>query len=319
MAIRDTDGSTPRPDPLPYDFGRPTKLAREHGRLLEMVYETVARQWATVLGSELGASCTVVLTGVEQISYDDYISGLASPNLLAVFNPEPHPGSGFLQLPVETGFNAIERMLGGTGGEQPKRVPTEIETQLILRLAERLLSELHYGLAAITDVKAALRTLEVNPQFVQVAAATDLYIVATFAITIGDASAPATVAMPAAVLAMRSNDSGVDPVAQAERLRSRSTMGSLVADVPVDVIVRFVPRAMPSQQLLQLRVGDVVNLVHPVDRPLEIVSAGVVCAQGVAGTQGTRAACLVTASVTSSAIPTSAAPASSATFGKAFA
>src|SRR5205085_1286845 len=160
---------------------RPTKLAREHGRLLEMVYETVARQWATVLGSELGTTCQVSFGGVEQRSYDDYVSELPSPHLLTIFHPEPHPGAGFLQLAPAAGYEAIERMLGGPGGgPHPNRIPTEIETQLVLRVVERMLGELRYGLAAVAELSPVLKSLEFNPQFVQVAAATDLYIVATF-------------------------------------------------------------------------------------------------------------------------------------------
>ncbi len=303
-------------EPQPYDFRRPTKLAREHSRLLEMVYETVARQWATVLGSELGSQCPVVFDGVEQRSYDDYVSHMPSPNLLAVFQPQPHPGAGFLQISPETGYQAIERMLGGTGGEQPSRIPTEIETQLIVRIVERMLGELRYGLAAVAEVSPALKALEFNPQFVQVAAATDLYIVATFTITIGESSAPATVAMPAPVLALRSNDTGADdPAVRAGRVRSRMLMSQLVEDVPVDVSVRFVPRTLPSTQLLELREGDVIRLNHPVDRPLDVVSAGVVCARGVAGAQGPRAACLITSSAISS--PAAASIASSVLPGRA--
>ncbi len=288
-------------EPQPYDFRRPTKLAREHSRLLEMVYETVARQWATVLGSEIGSQCQVVFGGVEQRSYDDYVSSLPSPNLLAIFQPEPHTGAGFLQVSPETGFTAIERMLGGQGGPQPSRVLTEIETQLVVRVVERMLGELRYGLAAVAEVQPSLKALEFNPQFVQVAAATDLYIVASFTVAIGDSSAAATVALPAPVLAVRSNDGGQDdPAARAARARSRSAMSSLVEDVPVEVSVRFVPRTLPSTQLLNLREGDVVRLDHPVDRPLDVVSAGVVCARGVAGAQGPRAACLITSSAIAS-------------------
>jgi flagellar motor switch protein FliM len=292
-----------RPDPQPYDFRRPTKLAREHSRLLEMVYETVARQWATVLGSEMGTPCQVTFTGVEQRSYDDYVSTLPSPNLLALFHPEPHPGTGFLQLSPSIGFQVIELVLGGRGGEQPNRVPTEIESQLVLRVVERMLAELRYGLAAVTTVAPVLRALEHNPQFVQVAAATDLYIVASFGVAIAGLTAVATIALPAPVLAMRAPDESgaTDPATRLARAEARSAMSRHVEDVPVEVSVRFHPRAVPSSQLLGLRTGDVIRLDHPVDRPLDVVSAGVVCARGVAGTQGAKAACLITSSTTGSA------------------
>ena len=313
-------GQTGVVEPQPYDFRRPTKLAREHGRMLEMVYETVARQWGTVLGSEIGAQCQVVFDGVEQRSYDDYVSSMPSPNLMAVFTPEPHTGAGFLQVSTTTGFEAIERMLGGGGGgEQPVRIPTEIETQLILRVAERMLGELRYGLAAVTEIAPALKSLEFNPQFVQVAAATDLYIVASFTIKIGDSAAPASVALPAPVLALRLADAGSadDPAARAAREQARAAMTHAVGDVPVEVVVRFVPRSMPTSRLVELREGDVIRLNHPVERPLDVVSAGVVCARGVAGAQGTRAACLVTSSAITASVASSIASSTSITSGAA--
>jgi flagellar motor switch protein FliM len=70
-------------------------------------------------------------------------------------------------------------------------------------------------------------------------------------------------------------------------------MVALVDDVPVDVSVRFASRPMSSTRILALQVGDVVPLHHPADRPLDVVASGVVCARGVAGTQGSRAACLI--------------------------
>jgi flagellar motor switch protein FliM len=73
-------------------------------------------------------------------------------------------------------------------------------------------------------------------------------------------------------------------------------MSGVVQDVPVEVRVRFLPRRLTSRRLLQLRVGDVLRLDHPVERPLDVVASGVVCARGVAGTQGSRAACLIVSS-----------------------
>jgi flagellar motor switch protein FliM len=282
--------------PVPYDFRRPTKLSRETARTLEMAYETVARQWSTLLGSAISAQCAVTFEAVGQHSYDDYVSALESPTVLAVFHPEPHAGPGFLQLPLSTAYSCIDRMLGGPDGEQPQRTPTEIEAALLGRLVERLLGELRYGLTAVTELTPRLRTLEYNPQFMQIAAATDLFVVARFTIGIGGKGAPAgtaTVALPMSVLVTRPNHDAEDPETLAQRRAARGAMIELVDDVPVDVSVRFATRTMTSERILSLSVGDLVPLHHPADRPLDVVASGVVCARGVAGSQGPRAACLI--------------------------
>jgi flagellar motor switch protein FliM len=273
--------------PVPYDFRRPTKLSRDTARALEIVFETLARQWATVVGSTLGGQCQVSFLGVEQRSYDDYVNSLPSPTLLSVFEPHPHSGSGFLQVPLSVGFVAIDHMLGGSGRlEQPDRLPTEIETALVRRLLERMLAEVPYGLQAVTEISPRLRAIEHNPQFVQVAAAMDMFVVASFALAVDGAENPSTVtfALPA------------DAETLAVRRAARAAMSGAVQDVPVEVRVRFLPVRLTSQRLLRLRVGDVVRLDHPVERPLDVVASGVVCARGVAGTQGSRAACLIVSS-----------------------
>lgn len=282
--------------PVPYDFRRPTKLSRESARTLEMAYETVARQWSTLLGSAISAQCQVTFEAVGQHSYDDYVSALESPTVLAVFSPEPHVGHGFLQLSLSTAYSSIDRMLGGPDGEQPERNPTEIEAALLGRLIERLLGELRYGLTAVTELTPRLRTLEYNPQFMQIAAATDLFVVARFTIAIGGSKAvpaAATVALPMSVLVSRPNPDDEDAETVAQRRAARTAMVDLVDEVPVDVSVRFASRSMTSDRILALQVGDVVRLHHPADRPLDVVASGVVCAHGIAGTQGPRAACLV--------------------------
>jgi flagellar motor switch protein FliM len=300
LDVPSTDAPSRRSSrPVPYDFRRPTKLSRETARTLEMAYETVARQWSTLVGSAISAPCQVTFEAVGQHSYDDYVSALESPTVLAVFNPEPHPGHGFLQLGLSTAYSCIDRMLGGPdGADQPQRTPTEIEAAVLGRLVERLLGELRYGLTAVTELTPRLRTLEYNPQFMQIAAATDLFVVARFTIAVGGKkapSAPATVALPMSVLVSRPNHDDEDPESIAHRRAARAAMVHLVDDVPVDVSVRFASHAMSSTRILALRIGDVVPLHHPADRPLDVVASDVVCARGVAGTQGSRAACLIVA------------------------
>ena len=62
-----------------YDFRRPTKLSREHVRVLQIAQENFARHATTVLTTLLRTGARVELAGIEQFSYDDYIVTL--PNL----------------------------------------------------------------------------------------------------------------------------------------------------------------------------------------------------------------------------------------------
>lgn len=281
----------------PYDFRRPTKLSRDHVRVLEIAYETFSRQWSTLLTSSLRVVTDVTLVSVEQRTYDEYVAELGSSTVMGLFAPQPLAGTGVMQIPMETAMTCIDHLLGGPGtGEQPKRPLTDIEAVLVRGLLERALGELRYAFAAILPLRPQLGALEVNPQFAQAAAATDVMVVATFDMQVGSSTGAATLALPFASLAPRLPVPGTAAVSAeqaAVRAAARTAMASGMQSVPLDVAVRFAALPMSPDRVLALAVGDVVMLEHTSDTPLDVVAADVTFARAVAGARGTRLACLV--------------------------
>ncbi|WP_432572519.1 flagellar motor switch protein FliM [Kineococcus sp. SYSU DK005] len=283
--------------PVPYDFRRPTKLSRQHARVLEITYETFCRQWATLLSSTLRTSVQVELDGVQQYSYDEYAATLATPSIMTVFDPEPLVGAGVLHLDTPLLLSCIERMLGGTGAqEQPQRLLTDIEAVLCRGLVERTLSELAGSLTSILELKPHLQAVEQNPQFAQAAAATDVMIVASFHLQVDQASGTATLALPLDPLSAALSAAELR-VASPEELRIRRLMRDRLDDhlehIPVEVSVRLNAAQLRPDQILALVPGDVLRLPHPADAPLEVVSSDTVVASAVAGSRGSRLACLI--------------------------
>ena len=283
--------------PVPYDFRRPTKLSRQHARVLEITYETFCRQWATLLSSTLRTSVQVELDGVQQYSYDEYAATLATPSIMTVFDPEPLVGAGVLHLDTPLLLSCIERMLGGTGvQEQPRRLLTDIEAVLCRGLVERTLSELAGSLTSILELKPHLQAIEQNPQFAQAAAATDVMIVASFHLQVDQASGTATLALPLDPLSAALSAAELR-VASPEELRIRRLMRDRLDDhlehIPVEVSVRLNAAQLRPDQILALVPGDVLRLPHPADAPLEVVSSDTVVASAVAGSRGSRLACLI--------------------------
>lgn len=283
--------------PVPYDFRRPTKLSRQHARVLEITYETFCRQWATLLSSTLRTTVQVELDGIQQYSYDEYVVSLAVPSVMAVFDPQPLAGAAILHLDTPMLLGIVDRMLGGTGsGQQPRRSLTEIETVLGKQLIERTLSELAFSLTSLVDLRPSLTSIEQNPQFAQAAGATDVMIVATFEVQISGATGTATLALPLDSLSTALNAAELR-VASPEELRTRRLMRDRLDDhlehIPVEVSVRFGAARLSPQQILELAVGDVVRLPHQADLPLDVVASGARVASAVAGSRGPRLACLV--------------------------
>ncbi|GAA3149681.1 flagellar motor switch protein FliM [Planomonospora alba] len=284
-------------EPQPYDFRRPIKLSREHVRTLQLAYETFARQFTTLLTTSLRVVSQVSLVSIQQLTYDEYISALSNPTIVATVDLEPLPGTAIMEFSLSTAMASIDHMLGGPGGPQPERPLTDMETPLLRDLLSRVLEEMHYAFESITEIRPQLGVIDYNPQFVQAAAPADAVIVASFDMRVGSEECLATVCMPFASIfpKLQGNDNDVTLSSgqRAAREEAHRNMAAALGATPIEVAVRFNPIKLHPDQIVTLQPGDVVPLGHPVTAPLAVTSADITFAHAVPGSQGPRLACLV--------------------------
>lgn len=274
-------------------------LAREHGRVLEMAFETFARQWGTQLTARLRVTAQVSLESVEMRSYDEYVRSLPTMTAMVLCSIEPARTTAVVQFPLGMAMTWVEYLLGGQGLATgvPDRELTEIEQSLVRELLQHALDDLRYAFDAVLPLDVRYRSVQYNPQFVQAVNAAAPVIIATFALRVGDREEPATLMFPAELLLAglragestdnRSSEEITSQLAAADRLRH------LVQDVPVEVSVRFAPLPVQPRDVTSLVPGDVLRLNHPTSRPLDVVVGDIVLARAAAGSNGSRLACMV--------------------------
>jgi flagellar motor switch protein FliM len=290
--------STSTAEPVAYDFRRPNKFNRDHVRALQIVGETFARQFTTVLSTSLRAVSQVQLVGVNQLTYDEYVREAPNPTFLATLTLEPLPGLALLHIPLELVMAMVDRFLGGNGeGEMPSRPLTDIEAGLVRNLLERILRELTYAFEPLTPITPRTVQFESNPQFAQITSSTDMVITLDLDLRIGSHEGRANLCVPFAAL----QTVLVEVTSSAMHLSSRehdrgavrAAVGAALDPTPVEISVRFRSTRLSSAEILSLRPGDVVPLAHHVDVPLTVSVAGVDCFPARPGQRGRRLACLL--------------------------
>ncbi|WP_454050995.1 FliM/FliN family flagellar motor switch protein [Cellulomonas sp. Marseille-Q8402] len=285
--------------PEPYDFRRPMTMAREHARVLEMAFETFARQWGNQLTARLRAMAQVTLDGLTLQSYDEYVRSLPGTTAMMLCTIEQRGQTAVVQVPVSTTMVWIDYLLGGpgTGDVREDRELTEIELTLVRGVMQAALGDLGYAFSSLTPLEVTLRAVQYNPQFVQAVPASDAVLVATFQMRVGEREDLATVMFPAELLlaAVRQTDGVNGRSAEDQRAHELAVLDleSAVEEVPVEVAVRFAPVVVRPRDVVGLSVGDVVPLSHPSSQPLDVVVDGVVLARAAAGNNGSRLACMV--------------------------
>lgn len=283
-------------DPRPYDFRRPNKLNRDHVRTLQIAYETFGRQFGTILTSTLRVVSQANLVTVQQMPYAEYVSSLPAPTFMAITSVQPLQGAGILQMQQDTAMICVDRLLGGPGKpDQPERSFTEIESELLRSLSARLVRELRYAFEGIVRIEPAVESLETSPQFAQIAAPSDVVIVASFELRVGDQDGVATVCLPfgsvfpvleVAVNARRLHRGG-------DAHRSTAALAERLSDVEVEVGLRFAPVCLTPREIVDLRPGDVLPLRHATSAPLRLTASETTFAYAVPGSKGKNLACLV--------------------------
>jgi len=278
-----------------FDFRRPSKLSREHVRTMQIVQETFARGFSTMLASTLRSVTQVSIRSIEQQTYDEYVREVPNPTLLTLLSLSPLSGAAILQLPLQVTFCAVELLLGGKGyAEQPARPFTDLELHLTRGIIERALPELRYAFEPVVVTEPKVMSQESNPQFAQIAAPTDMVIVVSFDIRIESVSGVATLCIPFSSLQPHLEALSATSLYAAQSVADPGAVRSLLADhlasAPVEVNARFRPVVMSSGDILALRVGDVVPLNHPVDVPLVLTVVGVATYDATIGRLNRRVA-----------------------------
>ncbi|MEB7447829.1 flagellar motor switch protein FliM [Arthrobacter koreensis] len=270
-----------------YDFRRPTTLAREHARVLEMAFDTFGRQWGTQLTAKVRVLSQVTSEQVQTMTYDEYVASLPEDTGMVLFSMPNISAKAVIQFPMAAALSWVRHMLGGTGNQPaPERKLTHIEQALLSRIMDEALEDLHYALGSLLAAPLSPSSIQYNSQFAQAAGSTVPMIVARFEMVVGDAAAPATVALPAEAILpqlgpVRPNLSDATP---AELVTEQ------LANLPVDVSLQLNPIRVKPGLVLDLAVGDVLNLDHPQHRPLNVTVDGQTLAQAAVGASGSRLA-----------------------------
>lgn len=288
-------------EPEPYDFRRPLTLARDHARQLEIVSQRFARMWGTQLTARLRANCSVSFEALALMPYEEYVSSLPQPTGVVLCQMEPTRQTAIVQMPVATLLVWVDYLFGGTGrgDDREGRELTDIEFHVVRDLLQLALDDLHYAFNPVLTATLSVKSVQYSPQFVQAAGAGDAVIVAQFTLHSGDRDDAATLMLPAETVLQAMRDAaGASRMDEDERralAAARDELEEAVSDVPVEIAVRFEPLTVHPREVIDLAVGDVLPLVHPTSRPLDVVVDGIQLAHATAGSHGSRLVCQVVA------------------------
>jgi len=277
-----------------HDFHRTETLDRQYVPALNAALDTFARHGTVELSTSLRRTTQLGLSSLREMSWREVTAILGERPYLATFNLEPLNGTAILMLSLETVVRMLDFRLGG--GTQPAFSGhtdlTDTDFAVLGGVVTPLVCEIAKSLSRVKEVSAVLVSQESSIQFVQLAGPDEMFLVSSMQLSMGDdGPAEMILAVPFALVrqiteAMRSGSRARDDSASL-------VDESVVIQANLDVWLEFPSVRLPSTEVSELKVGDVIRFFHPLRQPLDLRAEGVLVARALQGAVGSKVVCSI--------------------------
>ncbi len=267
------DPEEPTDGPVPYDLGNQEWIVRGRMPTLDIIHQQFARLFRMSLGDALRKPVEVTVTNQAVMKFGDFIKRLPLPAFLTIISMEPLRGFALMATDAATVYLLVDHFFGGSGQTHVKPEGqdfTLIEQRVMTRVTGMALSNLAKAWEPVHQVEIKAVRSEMNPQLAAIVIPSEIVIVITVGIELGDAVGDVHLCLPYAMLEplreklQTSFQSDLYEVDQSwvSRFCSR------VQEATVRMDVELGSTTIALEDLLNFSAGDVVVLEQAASQPL---------------------------------------------------
>jgi len=248
-----------------YDLTSQEKVIRGRMPVLELINDRFARLVRSSLSSFLRKPVGATVISNDMTKYSEFLKKLSAPTSLHIYRMEPLRGNIIVVLESKLVFCLVDLSFGGSGTESFKvegREFTDIENRLVNNILNIMLDNLKEAWKNIQPISLHFVRSEVSPQFATIVAPDDIVVNIILEFEIENSTGKVTLCIPYASLEPLKEklQGGI----QSEQLERNSTWAEgfrrQLFSVPVEVMVRLGNAEVTGKELLNLNVGDVIQL-----------------------------------------------------------
>jgi len=268
--------------------------------MLEIVFDRLVRLMTTSLRNFTSDNVEVSLDRITSVRFGDYMNSIPLPAVLSVFKAEEWENFGLATVDSSLIYSMIDVLLGGRRGNSTLRIEgrpyTTIETNLVKRLIEVVLSDAEQAFRPLSPVKFSIDRLETNPRFAAISRPANAAILVRLRIDMEDRGGNVELLLPYATIEpIRSvllqmfmgEKFGRDPVWEGH-------FATQIAQAEISVDAVLYEADIPLKQLMRLKVGDTLPLDLRSDALVSVRCGDVTLTEGRMGRVGDRVAIRVT-------------------------
>ncbi|MGY4571603.1 flagellar motor switch protein FliM [Bradyrhizobium pachyrhizi] len=268
--------------------------------MLEIVFDRLVRLMTTSLRNFTSDNVEVSLDRITSVRFGDYMNSIPLPAVLSVFKAEEWENFGLATVDSSLIYSMIDVLLGGRRGQTQLRIEgrpyTTIETNLVKRLVEVVLSDAEQAFRPLSPVTFTIDRLETNPRFAAISRPANAAILVRLRIDMEDRGGNVELLLPYATIEPIRNvllqmfmgeKFGRDPIWEGH-------FATEVAQAEISVDAVLYEADIPLKELMKLKVGDTLPLDIRSDALVSVRCGNVTLTEGRMGRVGDRVAIRVT-------------------------
>jgi flagellar motor switch protein FliM len=282
-----------------YDFKHPARVNKDQLRTLENLHDNFARLLSSTFSGAMRAVVDVDTAFVDQTTYAEFIMSLSNPSCSYQFTLGPTNGQAIIDFAMPVVFAFVDRIFGGKGSSQgvEARQLTPIEINVINRIVKRVIEDLEATWEPILRVEISDIELEVNPEFMQITAASEIVILLAFEVNSTNASGLVSLCYPFFTLESILPRLGQQSYVRSNRMDQEVLRGQnldRLQKTHVQLRAELARGHATFRELQELRVGDVMPLDSTIDQKTVLYVQDEPKFEGIPGRKGRKNAVLIT-------------------------
>ncbi|MBL7669368.1 MAG: flagellar motor switch protein FliM [Bdellovibrionaceae bacterium] len=261
---------------MPYDLTSQDRIIRGRLPQLEVIYEKFMRSFRVSLSSALRKIASIALTSTEFLKFGEFINTLPMPTCMSVLRFGNLRGSALLVIESKLAYALVDSFFGGADRPYSKidgKDFTPIELSIVRKVVELAINDLEVAWSSIEKIGCSFVRTEVNPQFVGIVPPTDVVIASTFDVELENATGTISMVIPYATIEPIKQKLSTGFQVESDQTDKRlwtAIIKEQLLDTSLDIKVNLGETQILLEDLMSLKVGDVIPLTQDATGELDI-------------------------------------------------
>ncbi|MCB0414878.1 MAG: flagellar motor switch protein FliM [Bdellovibrionales bacterium] len=286
-----------------YDLTSQDRIIRGRLPQLDVIYEKFMRSFRVSLSSALRKIATLNHASTDFLKFGEFINTLPMPTCMSVLRFNSLRGSALFVIESKLAYALVDNFFGGADHPYTKvegKDFTPIELSIVRKVVDLAIEDLESAWISVERIDASFVRTEINPQFVGIVPPTDIVIASTFDVELENANGTITIVIPYSTIEPIKQKLSTGFQVESDQTDKKlwtSTITEQLMETEVDLKVNLGETSITVQDLMKLRVGDVIPLNQDATGEFDIMVEGTKKFKGFYGTHHGSVALQITRSI----------------------